>query len=530
MHYDKKDKSKMDICSFINSKSIREYLHEIKYDFNAKEAAWLINQCNLISIEEKHEAWKQLMQEIPDFKLGERFDFLPDNSLYELLRRNIKYQNEQLELFNKGDKGAVYQYRFYCPGDSEWTENYDGVYASIEECWDKVEEDMDLGIEVIDIRKKYISTNGTITVRFTPSRVAMNINSYKDEGDDESLKANFDEMWFDFPVPFKKGDILVPVHTPGPNNLWSETGPFVMDSITPWEKELNERMQYVARGDSSDMLAWGYFQDPDGRIYRECRSNYMNLEYYEGSFCGPRRLLIALSNFMKNEISVEMLLSAYRKTIMDEINDDVMLHSWYSMDTLRKCGLEDVIEENTHHLVESGLNPNMNFYKRYQDNKEYNWDNNQELFEKCKQIASNYHQPKEMLYIYGKHGCGKTTILQCLGNYAMQLSFPKLLYTTAENFMNEVIVAVRSRDVKALEEFRMKYRKLDFLIFDDIQKLSDIEDSFEEFTNTLNDLLTKGAQVVISADRPLDELKLPDALKSKISCATQMEMQDFETL
>ena len=170
----------------------------------------------------------------------------------------------------------------------------------------------------------------------------MNIYSYNVEDEDlATMEGNFDEMWFDFPVPFKKGDILVPVHKPGPNYRWSESGPVVMDSITPWQTELNERIQNKIHGDSSDMLVWGFFQDPDGRIYHECEFNYMDYEYYKGQFNGPRRLLIALSNFVKGNIRVELLLTAYRKVIMDEVCDNVMLHSWYSKEELSLAGLKE---------------------------------------------------------------------------------------------------------------------------------------------------------------------------------------------
>ena len=114
-----------------------------------------------------------------------------------------------------------------------------------------------------------------------------------------------------------------------------------MDSITPWQTELNERIQNTIHGDSSDMLVWGFFQDPDGRIYHECEFNYMDYEYYKGQFNGPRRLLIALSNFVKGNIRVELLLTAYRKVIMDEVCDDVMLHSWYSKEELSLAGLKE---------------------------------------------------------------------------------------------------------------------------------------------------------------------------------------------
>lgn len=189
---------------------------------------------------------------------------------------------------------------------------------------------------------------------------------------------------------------------------------------------------------------------------------------------------------------------------------------------LKLVGLDDVIKDNNSHLLASGLDHNKSFFQKYSAAPEYDWSNNLEIYDKCRQIAGNYDQPKEMLYIYGKHGCGKTTILQCLGNYAKQLSRPKLLYVTAENFVSEVISAIRDSDSTAMTELRNKYRNLDFLIFEDIQFLCGKEASTEEFTHTLNDLLTKGAQVVISADRPLSELDIPEELRVKISFATQM--------
>lgn len=333
----------MDIYSYVNSRDIGDYLKSVNYEFNSKEAAWLIWQCFSISLEEKHEAWVQLIKEMPDFDLGERFSYLPENSLYELIRRTINLDKKCLEVFEKKEAGAVYRYRFYCFGDHSWCEDYESIYSSLEECWNEIEKDTDLNIEVIDIKKQYISTNRTIEVRYLPSRTVMDVCSYNYEEDENNVKIedSFCEMFFDFPVPFEKGDILVPVHKPGPSHRWSECGPVVMSSITPLEKELNERVQNATCGDSTDMLVWGFFQDPDGRIYHEGEFNYMDYEFYKGPFKGPRRLLIALSNFVKGNIRVELLLTAYRKVIMDEVCDDVMLHSWYSKEELSLAGLKE---------------------------------------------------------------------------------------------------------------------------------------------------------------------------------------------
>jgi len=515
----------MDFCKYVNSRDIRNYLRETGYEFNSKEAAWLIYQCNSLTLDEKYDAWKQLMKAMPDYDLGERFGYLTDNSLFELIRKFISYTKQQYELFKQKEDGVIFQYRFYCTDDHDWCKE-DGIYATLEDCWNAIEEDMDLGIEVIEIKKKYIGSCKYIEIRFSPDKAVLDIsaNQLSDEEGDV-LFEGFDSFWFDFPVPFEKGDILAPVKTLGPRWKWAENGPVVMDGITPLEEDFNKRTLKRLHGDSSDMDVWGFFQDDDGRVFHEVTFNYMDFEYYEGPFEGPRRLLIAISNFLKGKISLDLLLCAYRKVIMDEVNDDVMLHSWYTEEGLRQAGLNDVIAENNSRLVASGLDPNKTFFKRHSLDIVYDWSNNTEIYDKCRKIAGNYHQPKEMLYVYGRHGCGKTTILQCLGNYAKQLSRRNLLYITAENFVSDVIGAIRSSDATTMATLREKYRSLDFLIIEDIQFFCGKEASTQEFYHTLNDLLTAGAQVVISADRPLDELNLPEELKSKISFATQMEMK-----
>lgn len=509
----------MDIYSFINSKAISSYLREIGYKFDSKEAAWLIYQCKTIAIDEKHNAWRQLMQEMSDCELEGRPNCNQRNSLYELIKEYISISEKQYEIFKDQENKAVYQYRFYCFNDCDWCEDFTGVYGSLEDCWEEIDKDQDLGIEIVQICKRYIDSNKTIIVTYKADRTVMDLDSNNmSEEEFKVIGQSFEGMWFDFPVPFQKGDILIENRMPGPRSLYAESGPFVMIGITPWESEQNRRIKEY--GDNSDMNAWGYFQDNDGRIFHEVMFNYMDLDYYEGPFEDSKRLLVALSSFIKDKIGVDLLLTSYRKIIMDEIADDVMLHGWYSEEGLKLAGLSEVVTGNNRRLIDSGLNPNTKFYTDTLACK-YDWDKNQELYAKCHEIASNYGQPKEMLFVYGKHGCGKTTILQCLGNLSMQLSRRNLLYITAENFVTEVIDAIRH---DKLSELRQKFRKLDFLIFEDIQMICGKEATTEEFMHTLNDLLTAGAQVVVSADRPIENLDIPDVLKSKLSFATQFRM------
>ena len=87
----------MDICSFVNSNAIAEHLRNINYSFTSKEAAWLIYQCIKITLQEKHEAWKWLIANMPDCELEERLNCLHWDSLHDVIRKYMSIENKYLK-------------------------------------------------------------------------------------------------------------------------------------------------------------------------------------------------------------------------------------------------------------------------------------------------------------------------------------------------------------------------------------------------------------------------------------------------
>lgn len=144
----------------------------------------------------------------------------------------------------------------------------------------------------------------------------------------------FEGLWFQIPTPFKVGDIVYQ-RNESVYKGEAKKEPFVLLDISSWgEKELRENgytdEKYIAdcerlikyhkeEGDDTDMLSAGYFVDEFGRAYREHTlfGTYLDLEYYDEELSGEKRLLIALSNFVKKEIDIATLANAY-KIIMDE--------------------------------------------------------------------------------------------------------------------------------------------------------------------------------------------------------------------
>lgn len=147
----------------------------------------------------------------------------------------------------------------------------------------------------------------------------------------------------------------------------------------------------------------------------------------------------------------------------------------------------------------------------------------------CQAVASVPGGKYNPLFLYGGVGLGKTHLLQATGNAIMkQLPRASVVYTTTEDFTNQVIEAIQRQK---MEQFRKRYRLVDVLIIDDVQFLANRERTQEEFFHTFNALYEERKQVIISADRPPQELQLTDRLVSRFErgMIADVSMPDFET-
>ena len=72
----------MNFYKFVNSKDIREHLKELGYEFTSIEAAWLVWQSEFISLKEKHKAWAEIIETMPDCEIKERNNTAPQPSLH----------------------------------------------------------------------------------------------------------------------------------------------------------------------------------------------------------------------------------------------------------------------------------------------------------------------------------------------------------------------------------------------------------------------------------------------------------------
>jgi chromosomal replication initiator protein len=101
------------------------------------------------------------------------------------------------------------------------------------------------------------------------------------------------------------------------------------------------------------------------------------------------------------------------------------------------------------------------------------------------------------LYLYGGSGLGKTHLMQAIGNALAQERRMRLLYQTAENFMTDMINAIRFQ--KQLE-FKERFKNVDVLLIDDVEFLKGKESTQDEFFHRFNDLYDAKKQIVITSD------------------------------
>ena len=135
------------------------------------------------------------------------------------------------------------------------------------------------------------------------------------------------------------------------------------------------------------------------------------------------------------------------------------------------------------------------------------------------------------LFLYGGVGLGKTHLMNAIGNYILQVDPSKnVLFITSETFTNEFIDALVKK--RGTSELRDKMRNVDVLIVDDIQFLAKTTATQEEFFHTFNHLYEKGKQIILSSDRPPNEIPtIEDRLRSRFSMGLTVDIRkpEFET-
>lgn len=107
------------------------------------------------------------------------------------------------------------------------------------------------------------------------------------------------------------------------------------------------------------------------------------------------------------------------------------------------------------------------------------------------------------LFLYGPPGCGKSHLGEAILTAVRAQGCRRAVGLSSEQFTTYFLEALHDR---GLPIFRSKYRDVELLVIDDVQFLAGKKATLVEFQHTLDMLQRRGAQVVLTADRPPADL------------------------
>ncbi len=112
------------------------------------------------------------------------------------------------------------------------------------------------------------------------------------------------------------------------------------------------------------------------------------------------------------------------------------------------------------------------------------------------------------LFVYAGSGLGKTHLLMAMGHHAIAVN-PQLTaeYLTLDEFVESFHAAIAAGQGEA---YRRRYSDVGILLVDDVQFLTHRREMQAELFRLTNTMLTSGRQIVLSSDRPPNEIEALD--------------------
>jgi chromosomal replication initiator protein len=256
--------------------------------------------------------------------------------------------------------------------------------------------------------------------------------------------------------------------------------------------------------------------------YQEYNTWINQINYLSGD---ERGVTIAVPNRLTKEIITER----YQKLITDKIKELVGKSLQLRIE-INSQSLKNPEKTNRQAKTASGARKPASDPRHSLFNPKYRFDNfvvgssNDLAAAASKKIAENPGKYWNPLFLYGGVGLGKTHLLHAIGHIMID-RFPelKILYITGESFMNDYITSIQKG---TMNSFRIKYRKGDLLLIDDVHSIQGKEGTMEELFHTFNTLYASKKQMVFTSDRPPKELrKLEDRLRSRFEWGLTADIQ-----
>lgn len=296
-----------------------------------------------------------------------------------------------------------------------------------------------------------------------------------------------------------------------------------------WQSVLDEIKNYVSEMAFNTYFVKFNFEsvDENGLLTITVPSIFIK-QQIESKYIDAVRDALTATNFGYTDISIKIMKAENSTTVRRarEVTAE-MLNSTKVKPAATSRSTAKVVEEKdgskTFSTSGTGLNPQFRL-----DNYVIG-GNNDLAVNAAKAIIENPGTRYNPYFLYGGPGCGKTHLVQAIGNEIRERHPElKVRYVTIEEFYHDYVESIR----KKIDGFEKKYRKVDVLIIDDFQGIIGKEKSQEEFFHTFNELHNNNKQVIVTCDRLPGQIAEVDVrLSSRLmqGMPIDIQMPDFET-
>lgn len=227
-----------------------------------------------------------------------------------------------------------------------------------------------------------------------------------------------------------------------------------------------------------------------------------------------------------SKLTKDIVAERYSRVIADKMSEITGRNIHLNLEVKKADGPGESTRKKTPHVeVKEQRDPRHSMFNaKYTFDKFVVGTSNDLAAAAAKKIATNPGKYWNPFFVYGGVGLGKTHLLHAVGHTLIS-NFPeqKILYITGENFMNDYITSIQKG---TMNSFRMKYRKGDLLLIDDVHSIQGKEGTMEELFHTFNTLYAAKKQMVFTSDKPPKELKkLEDRLRSRFEWGLTADIQ-----
>lgn len=291
----------MNIYDFIPSPDVAAHCRNIGHQFSPLDMAVLIAISDK-SLQERHDAWREVISGYPDMPIHESLNFEAQSSLHEYLRDLLSREEKLLADFLAPGDGVVYQASILA---NRWGhKQVDGCFPIFEDAFQNIEKRWDWeedGLESGDIRREVIGCpDKWQSAKVSRHGEITSLARLRSDDDPDEL----DMIFIHIPIPFEKGDIVAVDEMPG-----------VLYRMVHWHDGYEDFVT-GKRGDGSDNVGGCYLLGEDGSLTWDHGPPLMThrLRKYTDELKGQERFLAYLSHYIKTEDhSVDWLIAAWSR-------------------------------------------------------------------------------------------------------------------------------------------------------------------------------------------------------------------------